>query len=223
MVELGRARRLASSRSTVANLSGAVLCGRRLSEPLDEQQRVEKLNNSTSYVYNEFGRLASEFDSAAWLRDYARAGAQTIATENASATPGTTCYLSVNYLGITRMVTDQNGNVVARHDDAPFGQEIPAGVNGRTSLWGASDNALEKFTGQVRDAETDLDFFHARYLSSGLARFTSPDPYNAGADITNPQSWNGYAYVLESSEFGGSEWNELRFLRISWQHRLRCK
>ncbi len=34
----------------------------------------------------------------------------------------------------------------------------------------------------------------ARYYSSTQGRFTSVDPENAGGDITNPQSWNGYAY-----------------------------
>jgi hypothetical protein len=33
-------------------------------------------------------------------------------------------------------------------------------------------------------------------MSAGLGRFMSPDPANAGADFTNPQSWNGYGYVL---------------------------
>ena len=27
---------------------------------------------------------------------------------------------------------------------------------------------------------------------------SSPDPENAGADSTNPQSWNGYSYVLNN-------------------------
>lgn len=34
----------------------------------------------------------------------------------------------------------------------------------------------QRFTGQVRDTETGLDFFNARYMSSGLTRFTSADP-----------------------------------------------
>ena len=65
-------------------------------------------------------------------------------------------------------------------------------------MWGGSDNVNQKFTGQERDGETNLDFFQARYLSSGLGRFMSVDPGNAGADLTNPQSWNGYAYVLNN-------------------------
>ena len=69
-------------------------------------------------------------------------------------------------------------------------------MGGRSGVWGASDSVTQKFTGQERDAETALDFFQARYFSGGLGRFMSPDPGNAGADLTNPQSLNGYGYVL---------------------------
>ncbi|GEM_PF-6191744 len=87
--------------------------------------------------------------------------------------------------------------MVARQDYLPFGEEIPAGYAGRSSslLFGASDGVEQKFTGQIRDSETGLDFFAARYYGSALGRFTSPDPANAGADATDPQSWNVYAYV----------------------------
>jgi RHS repeat-associated protein len=53
-------------------------------------------------------------------------------------------------------------------------------------------------TGKERDQETGLDYFGARYHSSAQARFSSPDPKSAGADLQNPQSWNGYAYVLNN-------------------------
>ncbi|MFL6436913.1 MAG: RHS repeat-associated core domain-containing protein [Terriglobales bacterium] len=67
----------------------------------------------------------------------------------------------------------------------------------------AYDGALPhayKFTGKERDAETGLDFFGARFYSSGQGRWLSPDwsatpeavPY---ADITDPQSLNLYGYV----------------------------
>lgn len=55
-----------------------------------------------------------------------------------------------------------------------------------------------KFTGKERDAETNNDNFGARYFSSTYGRFLSPDPANAGADPTNPQSWNMYSYVLNN-------------------------
>ena len=38
----------------------------------------------------------------------------------------------------------------------------------------------------------------ARYYSSGLGRFMAPDPSGKEIDILNPQSWNGYSYVLNN-------------------------
>lgn len=49
--------------------------------------------------------------------------------------------------------------------------------------------------GQVRDSETGMDYFNARYFTAPLARFNSADPENAGADLSDPQTWNGYSYV----------------------------
>ena len=58
-------------------------------------------------------------------------------------------------------------------------------------------NVNQKFTGQERDPEMtpNTDFFNARYFSAVAGSFLRPDPGNAGARPTNPQSWNGYAYV----------------------------
>jgi RHS repeat-associated protein len=79
----------------------------------------------------------------------------------------------------------------------PYGEEIAGGSLGRGALFGAVDGVRQRFTGQDRDSENapSLDYFSARYLSSTLGRFMSPDPGSAGADITNPQSWNAYSYA----------------------------
>jgi RHS repeat-associated protein len=49
-------------------------------------------------------------------------------------------------------------------------------------------------TGKERDAETGLDYFGARYMSSAQGRFTSPDAPFADQHVENPQSWNLYQY-----------------------------
>ena len=57
-----------------------------------------------------------------------------------------------------------------------------------------------KFTGKERDAESGLDFFGARFYSSTMGRWMSPDwadkpepvPY---ADLSDPQSLDLYSYV----------------------------
>ncbi|MGH9436539.1 MAG: RHS repeat domain-containing protein [Terriglobia bacterium] len=142
-------------------------------------QRVEKTGpgGTIVYVYDAFGQLASEYSTVP------------------VNPPCTTCYLSYDHLGSVRLVTDQNGNVVARHGFLPFGQEIPANTVGRNSQWGSKTDVEQKFTGQIRDTETGMDYFHARYFDAPLGRFNSPDPENAGADMTDPQTWNAYAYV----------------------------
>ena len=53
----------------------------------------------------------------------------------------------------------------------------------------------QQFTGKERDGETGLDYFGARYFSGAQGRFTSPDPDNYDARLTEPQSLNMYAYT----------------------------
>src|SRR6266404_8004096 len=52
-----------------------------------------------------------------------------------------------------------------------------------------------KFTGKERDSESGLDNLGARYNSSSMGRFMSPDQLGAGQHPENPQSWNLYSYV----------------------------
>lgn len=54
-----------------------------------------------------------------------------------------------------------------------------------------------KFTGKERDAETGLDFFGARYLSSAQGRFTSPDSPSY-SKLSYPQTWNLYSYAVNN-------------------------
>ncbi len=58
-------------------------------------------------------------------------------------------------------------------------------------------------TGKERDSESGLDYFGARYYSSNMGRWMSPDwadkpeavPYSS---LDNPQSLNLYGYVLNN-------------------------
>lgn len=59
-----------------------------------------------------------------------------------------------------------------------------------------STMVFAEFTSKERDAETGLDFFNARYISSAQGRFTSPDPLPImGQKLLDPQQWNMYSYV----------------------------
>jgi RHS repeat-associated protein len=51
-------------------------------------------------------------------------------------------------------------------------------------------------TANTESREVGLDYFGARYFSGAQGRFTSPDPPVMSLDISNPQSWNKYAYAF---------------------------
>jgi RHS repeat-associated protein len=53
-----------------------------------------------------------------------------------------------------------------------------------------------KFTGKERDAESGLDNFGARFYSSALTRFSSPDPVVLSQQLGDPQTLNKYSYVF---------------------------
>ncbi len=72
---------------------------------------------------------------------------------------------------------------------------VPQGGRTTAQGYGMYDGVRQQFTSKERDNETGLDYFGARYYSSAQGRFTSVDPENAGADPSDPQSWNGYAYA----------------------------
>jgi RHS repeat-associated protein len=115
-----------------------------------------------------------------------------------------TRYTTSDNLGTPRVVTNSSAGVVSRHDYLPFGEELVAGTGGRTMGQGysASDGVRQHFTQKERDGETGLDFFASRYYSSSQGRFTSPDSF--GGKLSNPQSLNLYAYVLNNP----LKWND---------------
>jgi RHS repeat-associated protein len=101
-------------------------------------------------------------------------------------------YYHTDAIGSVRMVTNTSGAVIARYDFHPFGVEWPQ------SPPNASPD-VRQFTAKERDAETELDYFGARYYRAQSGRFTSVDPVvNVNAALGDPQRWNRYAYAANS-------------------------
>jgi RHS repeat-associated protein len=99
-------------------------------------------------------------------------------------------YYHLDALGSVRVVTNQAGAVVRRHDFKPFGEEINV-------TFPAPDRKL--FTGQERDSESALDYFGARYYRANLGRFTTLDPVGLnGLKLVNPQRFNRYNYATNT-------------------------
>jgi RHS repeat-associated protein len=164
-------------------------------------RRVKKIVGgvATRFEYGAGGELITErrdSDSNV-IKDYFYKGGALLATSKIGNS-GEYEYATSDHLGSPRAWTGPDGNLIAggRHDYCPFGEELFAGVGIRSApLSYGADSTRQKFTGKERDAETGLDYFHARYYSNIQGRFTSVDPENAGAIEDDPQSWNGYAYA----------------------------
>jgi RHS repeat-associated protein len=106
-------------------------------------------------------------------------------------------WLVADQLGTPRIIIDKTGALanVKRHDYLPFGEELTTQGLRSTTPGYSGDNVRQKFTLKERDIETGLDYSVNRYYSSVQGRFTAADPDNAGSQESDPQSWNGYAYV----------------------------
>jgi RHS repeat-associated protein len=95
-------------------------------------------------------------------------------------------YYSADQIGSTSIVTSAAGWPMSSAIYYPFGQEATQ----------TADNNHYKFTGKERDTESGLDYFGARYLSSSMGRWMSPDVVNVTEDrMMYPSSTlNKYAY-----------------------------
>ena len=97
-------------------------------------------------------------------------------------------------VGNIRVITDDHGNVLERHDYLPFGEECTTGPCAANPGVGAGQP--RKFTGKERDQETGLDYFGARYYRANTGRFTTVDPvYTWRENLLDPQRWNRYTYA----------------------------
>lgn len=170
-----------------------------------EGQRVRKLlGEDLRFIYSMGGQLIAEFSGStgALQKEYIYGASGLLATiEPTAVNANGTRYTTADHLGSPRVVTNSGASVVSRHDYMPFGEELGAGVGGRTTgigFPGSSDSLRKKFTGYERDTETGLDFAHARFYSSGQGRFTSVDPLTGSARPANPQTFNRYSYVTNS-------------------------
>ena len=165
-----------------------------------ESRRVKKTwtptggaAQDTYYVYDIAGNLAAEY------------GAGSTSTPGTQA-PAYPLYPFTDMLGSVRAVTDAVGAVLECYDYLPFGRILGSSDNGRAALGchpSSPDASLasktsQKFTGQVRDEETRLDYFKARYMSAPEGRFLSPDPLLNSGRPWLPQSWNKYSYALNN-------------------------
>jgi RHS repeat-associated protein len=129
-------------------------------------------NNGTDYIFLGGRRLAS-YDENTWTINH---------------------YFQ-DALGSTRLVVPFNSNSVCYDADFYPGVYPERGRRDGERVATSTCAPSYKFTGMMRDGTGDEHTQYRQYLSN-LGRWASPDPL--AGDVTNPQSLNRYAYVMNN-------------------------
>jgi len=144
----------------------------------------------SDYVVGPSGEQVSELGmdsngTMAWQHTNVWAGGQMIGTYD----PNGLHFYANDWLGSRRVQTDYAGVAEQTCTSLPFGDSLSCSDS-------TSTPTEHHFTAKERDTESGNDYFGARYYSSTMGRFLSPDPSGlVFADPTNPQSLNLYSYA----------------------------
>jgi len=149
---------------------------------------------TAQYLLGPGGDQVTELNgTGGWVHSNVWAGAHLDATYD----PNGLHFHLADPLGSRRVQTNTVGQVENSFQSLPFGDGF---ASNPTALATADDATEHHFTGKERDAESGNDYFEARYYSSAMGRYMSPDwsakqdpvPY---AKLDNPQTLNLYSYV----------------------------
>ncbi len=116
------------------------------------------------------------------------AGGQTVCTFDKTGT-GEFAYYHGDNLHSTAIETDASGNKIQHYEYLAFGGD-------RFTESATVFPVSRRYTGQVKDEDTGLYFYGARYYDPQLQRFIQGD--DRIPDFANPQSYNRYSYVLNN-------------------------
>ncbi len=127
----------------------------------------EEKNGKTLFHIYAAGNLVCTFDLAATITDY---------------------YQSDD-LHSTSILTDSGGNLTQHYEYSAYGRD-------RYTYSTSAFPVSQRFTSQVKDEDTGLYYYGARYYDPELGRFIQPDTIIS--DLGNPQTYNHYSYTLNN-------------------------
>lgn len=136
------------------------------------------------------GQLTETNGSTGWTHTNVFAAGALLATYH-----DTNIYFAFNdWLGTKRAEVSVSNSCGTASSSLPYGDYLaPEALSGYSTQ--CADATEHHFTGKERDTESGNDYFGARYYSSSMGRWMSPDLPFADQDPANPQSWNLYGYV----------------------------
>jgi RHS repeat-associated protein len=146
-------------------------------------QRYKKVTGgaTTHYIWQGSQVIAEHNGGTGTvLTDYVSAGSRMIA----NVSSGSTQYFLSDRLSV-RMTLDTSGSVLGRQAHLPFGEDF--GESGTQEK--------HHFTSYERDGGSGTDYAVNRQHAQTIGRFNRPDPFDASARVSNPQSLNRYSYA----------------------------
>jgi len=145
----------------------------------------KKENNAPTYYLRSSvlgGQVVAEINGAgAWQRGYIYLGGELVAVQQ-----GGVYWVHQDPLAKSKRVTDASGTVVSTVELDPWG-----GSTNRSSNFYFQPHMYNSYE---RDTNGADDAMFRRY-NRWWSRFDQPDPFGGSYDLTNPQSFNRYAYV----------------------------
>jgi RHS repeat-associated protein len=149
--------------------------------------RVKKSDNGTVTYYLRSsvlgGQVVAETNSTGgWTRGYIYAGSQLLAVQQQASV----YWMHEDPITKSKRVTNSGGTVVSTVEMDPWGADTNRSSNAAFQP--------KKFTSYERDSN-GTDEAMARRYNRWQSRFDQPDPYDGSYSLTNPQSFNRYAYV----------------------------
>jgi RHS repeat-associated protein len=151
-----------------------------------DRLRVKKTENGVTRYYLRStvlgGQVIAEMDgSGSWMRGYVYQGGTLLAVQ-----AGGVNWVHEDPITKSKRVTDSLGIVVSTVELDPWGGDTNRSSNAAFQP--------KKFTSYERDNNGSDEAMFRRY-SRWHARFDQPDPYDGSYELTDPQSFNRYAYV----------------------------
>ena len=173
----------------------------------DAENRLIRVDggNTATYIYDAGGRRVRSTRNGTTV-DYMYG----LGGEVAEMNSGTTLNRAEIYFAGAHLATYTNPMMYFNHSDWTGSERVRSSATGAqaetcTNLpFGdaasctGSDTSPLHYTGDEHDSESNLEHTQYRQLSTTQGRWLSPDPYLGSMDLTNPQSLNRYAYVMNN-------------------------
>lgn len=154
----------------------------------DALGRMVEQNRSGTYtqiVYDAMSTRLALMSAQSLQKAFVPLAGGSMAVYNSN---GLAYYRHSDWLGSSRLASTPSRGVYSSTAYAPFGEP-----------YASSGTADPSFTGMNQDTSPNIYDFPAREYNSIHVRWPSPDPAGlAAVDLTDPQTFNRYAYVRNS-------------------------